>query len=150
MPELTVATPIGPVTLCERAGAIVRVAWRGGAGDRTALLDRAAVQMAAYFTDPGAGFDLPLRVAGSDFQRAVCDLMRAIPPGSTRSYGEIAGELGASARAVGRACAGNPIPILIPCHRVLGAGGLGGFSGAGGIEIKVALLRHERAAGLLI
>jgi len=76
--------------------------------------------------------------------------MCAIPFGETRTYGEIAAELDASAQAVGNACGANPIPILIPCHRVLGAASLGGFSGAGGIETKVALLRHEGAAGLLI
>ncbi|MCB1350992.1 MAG: MGMT family protein, partial [Maritimibacter sp.] len=68
----------------------------------------------------------------------------------TRTYGEIAADLGASAQAVGNACGANPIPILIPCHRVLGATGLGGYSGAGGIETKVALLRLEGAGGLLI
>ena len=95
-------------------------------------------------------FDLPLRVEGSDFQRAVCDAMLAIPVGETRTYGDIARDLKAPAQAVGQGCGGNPIPIIIPCHRVLGASSLGGFSGAGGIETKVALLRHERAAGLLI
>ncbi|MBK0329183.1 methylated-DNA--[protein]-cysteine S-methyltransferase [Rhodobacteraceae bacterium F11138] len=150
MPHLTVDTPTGPVTLSESAGAITRVIWGGCGRDHTDLLDRAATQLALYFEDPETGFDLPLRVAGSDFQRAVCDLMRAIPVGLTRSYGEIARDLGAPAQAVGQACGGNPIPIIIPCHRVLGAQGLGGFSGAGGVETKVALLRHEKAAGLLI
>ncbi len=76
--------------------------------------------------------------------------MRAIPFGETRTYGEIAAALGASAQAVGTACGANPIATLIPCHRVLGAASLGGYSGAGGIETKVALLRLEGAAGLLI
>ena len=76
--------------------------------------------------------------------------MRAIPVGHTRTYGDIARDLGVPPQAVGQACGGNPIAIIIPCHRVLGAGGLGGFSGAGGVETKVALLRHEGAAGLLI
>jgi len=89
-------------------------------------------------------------VSGSDFQRAVCDAMRAIPFGETRTYGEIARALGVPAQAVGQACGANPIPVIIPCHRVLGAASLGGFSGSGGIETKVALLRHEGAAGLLL
>ncbi|MGR3474550.1 MAG: methylated-DNA--[protein]-cysteine S-methyltransferase, partial [Sulfitobacter sp.] len=94
--------------------------------------------------------DLPLRVMGSDFQRAVCTAILAIPFGHTRTYGEIARDLGVPAQAVGGACGGNPIPVIIPCHRVMGAKGLTGFSGAGGVETKVALLRHEGAAGLLI
>ncbi|SFT97639.1 methylated-DNA--[protein]-cysteine S-methyltransferase [Sedimentitalea nanhaiensis] len=150
MPKLTVDTPTGPVTLNEKDGAITRVEWGGQGADHSLVLDRAAVQMIAYFADPEFRFDLPLRIEGSEFQRAVCDLMRAIPPGETRTYGAIARDLGSPAQAVGQACGGNPIPIIIPCHRVLGANGLGGFSGAGGVETKVALLRHERAAGLLI
>ena len=62
----------------------------------------------------------------------------------------MARELGASAQAIGQACGANPIPVIIPCHRVLGADGLGGFSGAGGVEAKVTLLKHEGAASLLI
>lgn len=150
MHQLTVQTPTGAVTLTEQDGAIIRVEWGGHGHDHTALLDRAATQMTAYFEDPANGFDLPLRVEGSDFQRAVCDAMLAIPVGETRTYGDIARDLKAPAQAVGQGCGGNPIPIIIPCHRVLGASSLGGFSGAGGIETKVALLRHERAAGLLI
>ncbi len=76
--------------------------------------------------------------------------MRAISVGDTRTYGDIAQELNVPPQAVGQACGGNPIPIIIPCHRVLGVTGIGGFSGAGGVETKVALLRHEGAAGLLI
>jgi methylated-DNA-[protein]-cysteine S-methyltransferase len=91
-----------------------------------------------------------LRVKGTDFQRDVCDAMSAIPFGYTRTYGEIAKDLGVPAQAVGQACGGNPIAVIIPCHRVMGAKGLTGFSGAGGVETKVALLRHEGAAGLLI
>jgi methylated-DNA-[protein]-cysteine S-methyltransferase len=148
--KLKIDTPTGPVTLTQEDDVITRLEWGGQGRDHTGLLERAAAQVAAYFEDPAAGFDLPLRVAGSDFQRAVCDAMRAIPVGETRTYGDIAGDLGVPAQAVGQACGGNPIPIIIPCHRVLGASSLGGFSGAGGIETKVALLRHERAAGLLI
>ncbi|MGB4829380.1 MAG: MGMT family protein, partial [Paracoccaceae bacterium] len=76
--------------------------------------------------------------------------MAAIPYGETRTYGQIAHAVGAPAQAVGQACGANPIPILIPCHRVLGGNTLGGFSAPGGVETKVALLRHEGAAGLLI
>lgn len=76
--------------------------------------------------------------------------MAAIPFGATRSYGDLAREIGRPAQAIGQACGANPIPILIPCHRVLAARGLGGFSAWGGVETKVWLLRHEGAAALLI
>ena len=76
--------------------------------------------------------------------------MAAIPYGETRTYGALARDLGAPAQAVGQACGANPLPILVPCHRVLGQKGLGGFSAPGGVESKVALLRLEGAAGLLI
>lgn len=148
--RLTIDTPTGPVTLTECDGAITGLTW-GGQGDvRSALLVAAERQLAAYFADASKGFDLPLRVEGSDFQRAVCAAMRAIPAGQTRTYGDIASDLGVPPQAVGQACGRNPVPIIIPCHRVLAATGLGGFSGAGGIETKIALLRHEGAAGLLI
>ena len=145
------SSPLGPIRLVERDGAIVGLDWHGmGGNEATLLLARAGVQLAEYFAGEREVFDLPLRVEGSGFQRAVCDAMLAIPFGETRTYGEIAADLGASAQAVGNACGGNPIPVIIPCHRVLGASSLGGFSGAGGVETKVWLLRHEGAAGLLI
>ena len=155
MPHVTVATQFGTLGLVETEGAIVRVFWAdhgtvSNPDPPTPLLAEAAAQMRAYDAGDSLSFDLPLRVGGTGFQRAVCDAMRAIPAGATRTYGEIARDLGASARAVGRACGANPIPIVIPCHRVMGARGLTGFSGAGGVETKVALLRHEGAAGLLI
>ena len=96
-------------------------------------------------------FDLPLRYSGSDLQQAVCAAMMDIPFGDTCTYGEIAKSVGASAQAVGQACGGNAIPVIVPCHRVMGAGGkLVGYSGEGGVETKVKLLRHEGAAGFLI
>lgn len=152
MGKITVATRFGILGIVEEDGAITRLDW-GGAdeGPATDLLNEAAAQIKAYDEGRLETFDLPLRVAGSAFQRAVCDAMRAIPFGDTRTYGEIAKALGYSAQAVGGACGGNPIPVIIPCHRVMGADGrLTGFSGAGGVETKVALLRHEGAAGLLI
>ena len=76
--------------------------------------------------------------------------MLRIPFGETRTYGDLARDLDTPAQAIGQACGGNPIPLVIPCHRVLAARSLGGFSGGAGIETKVALLKHEGAAGLLI
>ena len=74
--------------------------------------------------------------------------MAAIPFGQVRTYGDLARDLGVSAQAMGQLCGANPLPVIVPCHRVVGAAGLGGFSGAGGVETKAWLLRHE--GGLLI
>jgi methylated-DNA-[protein]-cysteine S-methyltransferase len=151
MKQASLPTPFGDLTLTEEDGAITALGWGQVARqERSGLLDTALAQLSEYAHGKRQSFDLPLRVAGSDFQRAVCDAISAIPFGETRTYGEIARDLGVPAHAVGGACGGNPIPILIPCHRVMGAKGLTGFSGAGGVETKVALLRHEGAAGLLI
>lgn len=144
-------TPTGPLQIIQEDESIVRVEWLEiGTSETTPLLNEAKAQIEAYFAGTLRVFDLPLRVRGSAFQQSVCDAIYAIPFGETREYGDLAQELGASAQAVGRGCGGNPIPLIIPCHRVLAATGLGGFSGGDKIETKVALLRHEGAAGLLI
>ena len=144
-------SPVGLLSITEENGEITRLDWGGQSVGQAPVLDRAVAQLSAYFAGDLDVFDLPLRVDGSDFQRAVCDEMLKIPFGETVTYGDIAKTLGVSPQPVGGACGGNPIPIIIPCHRVMGAGGkLTGFSGAGGVETKVALLRHEGAAGLLI
>lgn len=151
MPTLTIETQFGRLGLVEKDGAIVALDWNSrDEGAATDLLREGIAQLRAYAEGTLETFDLTLRVKGSDFQRAVCDQIYAIPFGHTKTYGEIAKALGAPAQAIGSACGGNPIPIIIPCHRVMGAKGLTGFSGAGGVETKVALLRHEGAAGLLI
>ena len=144
-------TPVGQIGVREDADAITRLTWDMAAeGEVTPLLSEALAQLSAYFDGKLTAFDLPLVVGGSEFQRAVCDAMSVIPYGETLTYGEVAKAVGRPPQAVGSACGGNPIPIIIPCHRVLGAGGkMVGFSGAGGVETKVWLLRHE-GAGLLI
>ncbi len=150
MYSLSIPTQFGPLTLIQEGEAITRLEWDGDFSDETPLLREAAAQLRAYDAGTLQVFDLPFDVAGSDFQRAVCAQMSAIPYGETVTYGDIAKTLGAPAQAVGSACGGNPIPVLIPCHRVMGAKGLTGFSGKGGVETKVALLRHEGAGGFLI
>lgn len=150
MEEITAETRFGALTIRAEDGAVTRVRWGGGGSSSLALLREAARQLAEYDAGERQAFDLPIRVAGGPLQRAVCAAMQAIPFGETMTYGEIARAVGASAQAVGQACGRNPVPLLIPCHRVLGAKGLTGFSGGAGIETKVALLRHEKAAGLLI
>lgn len=148
---ISVETPIGPVHVEEAEGAIVRAGWRRieAPGDSD-LLREAAAELAAYFNGRLTAFGVPIRHGRGDAAGRVLDAMRAIPLGETRSYGDVAKEVGLPAQAVGQACGANHIPILIPCHRILGTGGLGGFSAPGGVETKVWLLRHEGAAGLLI
>lgn len=151
MKTCTVPTQFGDLILTQEGDHITKLDWGRAAHEDTAtILDEARRQLLAYDAGELEVFDLPLRVNGSDFQRAVCAAMSAIPFGDTCTYGDIAKKLGAPAQAVGGACGGNPIPVIIPCHRVMGAKGLTGFSGAGGVETKVALLRHEKAGGFLI
>ena len=150
MPRLCIETPVGLLTLTEDDGAITRITWEDGPRDETPLLREAEAQLAAYFRRDLKVFDLPLRIAGSDAQRRACAAMLAIPWGETRTYGQMARDLGISPQAAGQLCGGNPIPVVVPCHRVLGANSLGGFSGGTGVETKVALLKHEGAASLLI
>ena len=147
----TVATPLGPVGLCENAGRLVSLGWGGSAAQDapTPLLTEAARQLQAYFEGRLQAFDLPFDW-GTGLHERVRRTMAAIPFGETLTYGQIARTVGAPAQAVGQACGANPLPIFIPCHRVLGTKGLGGFSAKGGVETKVWLLRHEGAAGLLI
>lgn len=150
MPSLTIATPTGQFKITETDGEITAAGWQTGGTDHTPLLGEASDQIRAYYDGALTTFDLPLRLATSELQQSVCAAMLAIPFGDTRTYGDIAQDLGVPAQAIGQACGGNPIPLIIPCHRVLGANSLGGFSASGGVETKVALLKHEGAASLLI
>jgi methylated-DNA-[protein]-cysteine S-methyltransferase len=113
---------------------------------RNALAEKASKQLERYRDDPDIVFDLPLLIEGSPLQRGVWQAMCAIPRGRTRTYGELARELGADPRAIGQACGDNRLPIVIPCHRVVAADGIGGFSHTTEgylIEVKRWLLAHE-------
>jgi methylated-DNA-[protein]-cysteine S-methyltransferase len=112
----------------------------------SALAERAARQIERYREDPDASFDLPLSARGTQFQQDVWRQICDIPRGRTRTYGELARRISAEARAVGQACGDNPFPIVVPCHRVVAADGLGGFSHhVDGylMETKKWLLKHE-------
>ncbi|WP_291833843.1 methylated-DNA--[protein]-cysteine S-methyltransferase [Limimaricola sp.] len=144
-------TPFGPFWAEVREGAVVAAGWGACAeAGQDPVLDAALAQLAAYFDGKLEAFDLPLAPVGGAFQQAVWQQISAIPFGFTRTYGDLAKLTGGSAQAVGQACGANPIPVIIPCHRVLGTCGLGGYSGGRGIETKVQLLRLESAGGLLI
>ena len=117
------------------------------------LAERAARQLERYREDPDAKFDLPLLIEGTEFQRLIWNALCEIPRGRTLTYGELARKLGGEGfdvpRAVGQACGDNKLPIVIPCHRVVAANGIGGFShSAGGylLEVKRWRLMHESSA----
>ena len=150
MPSLTIESPLGPLSLTEERGAIARLTWGGECVDQTPLLDAAAHQLGLYFDGKLTAFDLPLAPEVTGSQKRFLDALCDIPYGQTKTYGEMAKALNIPAQAAGQACGANPIAIVIPCHRVIGTGNLGGFSAPDGIEKKVALLKLEGAASLLI
>ncbi|NQW01502.1 MAG: methylated-DNA--[protein]-cysteine S-methyltransferase [Rhodospirillales bacterium] len=143
--RISLSSPVGPLTVIESRDRLVALVWEEQpAGPATALLQETRRQLLAYFAGRLTRFDLPLEVAGSDFQQAVCREMLKIPYGQTWTYGQLAKNLKSSAQPVGGACGRNRLPILIPCHRVMGAGDqMTGFSGAGGIHTKRQLLILE-------
>ncbi|HQT67975.1 MAG: cysteine methyltransferase [Rhodospirillales bacterium 20-60-12] len=146
MPQLSLHSPVGDLTLSEEDGAIVALDWGWGRDQTiTPLLSRTAAALHDYF-DAKAPLptDLPLNPDGTAYRLRIWGALRAIPPGQTRTYAQIADLAGGSPRSVGGANAANPIPILIPCHRVVAADGLGGYSGADGLATKQILLDLEQ------
>ncbi|MEO1111346.1 MAG: methylated-DNA--[protein]-cysteine S-methyltransferase [Pseudomonadota bacterium] len=151
MPVTEIETWLGRLSICEHEGAITEVHWNGPAGrDETPLLREASAQVSAYLDGKLETFDLPLAPKGGDLHQSVFQAMLAIPYGRTRTYGDVAKELGTYGQPVGQACGANPIPIIIPCHRILSASGLGGYSGAGGLDTKIALLQLEGGYPFLV
>ena len=145
MSTRAIKTPIGPLTLQADEAAVTAIRFGAdGARDASPLLDAAEAQLREYFAGARRTFDLPLAPHGTAFQQRVWTALRAIPYGETRTYGELAAAIGSpnASRAVGMANHRNPIPIIIPCHRVIGANGtLTGY--AGGLEVKRKLLALE-------
>ncbi|MGH9076417.1 MAG: methylated-DNA--[protein]-cysteine S-methyltransferase [Acidimicrobiales bacterium] len=159
----TVASPVGPLTLVAGGGYLLGltmagqrhtpahppVSEEGGPGPAASpVLAEAAAQLDAYFAGRLTRFDLPLRLVGTEFQRAVWAALAQIPYGATQSYAEVATTVGnpRACRAVGLANGANPVAIVIPCHRVVGAGGgLGGYGG--GVDRKAWLLDLEQRTG---
>ena len=147
MPKITVASPIGALTVREHDGAIVALGWYGDGAEperETPLLARARAELDEYFAGARRSFDLPLAPAGTAFLQSIWQMLLAIPYGRTETYGALARTTGSAARAVGLACGRNPIAILIPCHRVVAADGkLTGYSGGDGVATKRFLLDLE-------
>lgn len=154
---LSFDSPLGPLTVTGNGQALLSLDWgrpdeRLGAAAIThrgvddPLLCAAADQVQAWLAGTLRTFILPLAPAGTPFQQRVWTAMQGIPYGQTRTYGALAQQIGSAPRAVGGACGRNPIPIIIPCHRVVGGSGLHGYSGFGGLETKAWLLRLETTA----
>ena len=147
MPQISINSPVGAITVFAFEDQIVALDW--GFVDEvesTPVLEEAQKQLAAYFAGRLHSFDLPLAPEGTEFQKAVWDAMCNIPCGKTATYKDLAAMAGPpkAFQSVGTACGLSPIPIMIPCHRVLAAGDKpGGYSGHGGLETKRALLKIE-------
>jgi len=151
--EAVVEFPKMKVAVATRDGSLAEIRYLPLSAESKApeneLAERAARQLERYREDPDAGFDLPLLIEGTDFQRRLWAALCEIPRGRTLTYGELARKLDGEARAVGQACGDNKLPIVIPCHRVVAASGIGGFAHATGgylLEAKRWLLMHESSA----
>jgi methylated-DNA-[protein]-cysteine S-methyltransferase len=151
--DVTVDFPKMKVAVATREGRVAEIRYLPASSKdvspRNALAEEAARQLERYREDPDARFDLPLLVEGTPFQRRLWGALCEIPRGRTMTYGELARRLGGEARAVGQACGDNKLPVVIPCHRVVAANGIGGFAHSTGgylLEAKRWLLLHECGA----
>ena len=146
-------TPPGRLAISTDEGCLVGIDY---VDNRTSLLEPATQlartvvhQLGQYFNDPCYRFDLPLMTSGSSHQEKVWKQLRSIKPGDTMTYGQLAVRIGSGARAVGNSCRQNPVPIIIPCHRVVAASGIGGYGGHVNGKVlgrKHWLLEHEGAS----
>ena len=147
METLSFESPVGPLTLTSQNGVVTSLSWKKGkSANPGPVLKKARQQLEEFFTGKRQAFDLPLAPQGTAFQQKVWEKLRNIPFGTTLTYGGLAKALKSGPRAVGGACGRNPLPILIPCHRVLGKGNtLNGYSGGNGLSTKKILLDLEGA-----
>jgi len=143
-------SPIGKILVETEDGYVVKIEYFTRKNITTRKLDSfsqsAKKQIEQYFKAPGKKFTLPLKVTGTDFQKKVWNKLQNIPSGKTLTYGELSDQLHSSPRAIGNACRANPIPLVIPCHRVVAKSGIGGFAGetkGRNIDCKSWLLKHE-------
>jgi len=145
LPQLSLHSPIGDLTISEEAGEIVALDW-GWGRDQTSspLLDRAKAALFDYFDGKALDPTIPLNPGGTPYRQRVWQALQKIPAGETRTYLDISRVAGGSPRSVGGANGANPIPIFIPCHRIVAVGGIGGYSGGEGLPTKLALLNLER------
>jgi methylated-DNA-[protein]-cysteine S-methyltransferase len=150
--DAVISTPVGRIGVKLEDNALADVSFLGDTtalhAPRTPAAKRVCRQLRSYFANPRFSFHIPLTLSGTAFQQRVWREMRRIPAGRTLSYGVLAKKLDTSARAVGNACRANPVPIVIPCHRVVASNGAGGFMGkrsGSALRLKHRLLEHEYA-----
>lgn len=145
MPQLSFHSPVGDLTVSEEDGALVSVDWGWGRDqEQTPLLQKARDQIQDYLDGKRQDFELPLKPMGTAFQQRVWSAMQKIPYGQVQTYGALAKSIKSGPRPVGTACGANPLPIVIPCHRVVASnGGPGSYSGEGGLDTKRMLLALE-------
>lgn len=153
MPQRTIETPVGPVRLTSAADRLATIHIGAApaadvAGDE-ALLDEAEAQLIAYFAGKCESFDLPLAPSPTPRGAMLRDAICSIQAGETMTYGALAQRFGSGARAIGQACARNPLPIVVPCHRIVASNGLGHYSGGRGLVTKGWLLAHESKEKML-
>ncbi len=148
--QAVVATPgfaLGVICCDDEVTAIEFLEPQPEQAPSTPLAAETVRQLHAYLNDPAFAFNLPLRPAGTTFQRRVWAEIATIPPGETHTYGQLAKSLKNAPRAIGQACGANPYPVVVPCHRVVATGGgLGGFARERGgflLDVKRWLLQHE-------
>lgn len=149
--DAVIASPVGRLGIVLEDGSLADISFLGDGATlkppRSAAARKIRRQLHSYFTNPCFAFRVPMTLSGTAFQQRVWHALQRIPAGRTLSYGVLARKLATSARAVGNACRANPIPIVIPCHRVVAANGAGGFMGrrsGGPLRLKHWLLEHER------
>jgi methylated-DNA-[protein]-cysteine S-methyltransferase len=150
LPQLSFHSPVGDLTLFAEDGAIIALEWGWGAAfgetndQHAPLLREAQSQLNAYFDGARSAFSLPLAPSGTPYRKRVWNALATIAAGYTVSYADLARQIGGSPRSIGGAMGANPIPILIPCHRVVATSGQGGYSGGEGLPTKLFLLALER------
>ena len=144
--DFTFFSPVGFLSVAEKNGEISAIRWgeQSKKAPSSKSLAKAHKWLMGYFRGEFRPLCFPIKLSGTDFQQRVWKALLQIPPGETRSYGKLAQNLGTSPRAVGNACGANPIPIIVPCHRVISSNGsIGGYSGGQGIKTKRKLIIHE-------
>ena len=148
--QATLSSPIGKIGVITSADDLLAVRFLDPAHPiikpKTLVAKNVVEELLCYFADPTYKFTIPMHLNVSNFQHSVLDALRTIPLGSTQNYAELANQLKSGARAVGNACRKNPIPIIIPCHRIVAKRHIGGYSGNTRgplLDIKRWLLNHE-------
>lgn len=151
--QALVETPIGKIAIFNTNEQLTRIdlyadSFPYQVANANALTEEIISQINGYFQGKQISFDLPICSQGTDFQKKVWQQLQQIPYGNSLSYGELAKKIASSARAIGGACRHNPIPIVIPCHRIVAANGIGGYSGqwrlGQKVDTKQWLLTHEK------